>query len=93
MRTLLPWVDAAERAGVYVVLDLQPGRSDFLTQAKQYESCCAGRGSGSRSTPSGGSGRQEKPLAQIGHVGIDEINGVGAWLAGLVREHDLPPKV
>ena len=31
-----PWVDAARAAGVYVVLDLQPGRTDFLTQAKLY---------------------------------------------------------
>jgi hypothetical protein len=32
-------------------------------------------------------------LKQIGSVGIDEVNRVGAWLAALVREHDLPPKV
>ena len=33
---LRPWVDAAGAAGVYVMLDLQPGRTDFLTQAKLY---------------------------------------------------------
>ena len=33
-----PYVDAAKAAGLYVVLDLQPGRTDFLTQAKRYES-------------------------------------------------------
>ncbi|MBA3339563.1 MAG: hypothetical protein H0T54_07465, partial [Geodermatophilaceae bacterium] len=31
--SLQPWVDAAGAAGIYVVLDLQPGRTDFLTQA------------------------------------------------------------
>src|SRR5215216_6262572 len=36
--TLQPWVKAAQAAGVYVVLDLQPGRTDFLSQAKIYES-------------------------------------------------------
>lgn len=35
---LRPWVQAAQRAGVYVVLDAQPGRSDFLSQAKRYAS-------------------------------------------------------
>jgi hypothetical protein len=35
---LRPWVEAAGEAGVYVVLDLQPGRADFLTQAQRYES-------------------------------------------------------
>ena len=38
---LRPWVDAAGQAGVYVVLDLQPGRTDFLTQAKRYEELLA----------------------------------------------------
>ncbi len=33
---LRPYVDAAKAAGIYVVLDLQPGRTDFLTQAKRY---------------------------------------------------------
>lgn len=26
-------------------------------------------------------------------MGVDEVNQVGAWLADLVRTHDLPPKV
>ncbi len=38
IKDLLPLVDAAEKAGVYVILDLQPGRTDFLVQAKAYES-------------------------------------------------------
>ena len=32
-----PWVEVAAANGLYVVLDLQPGRTDFLTQAKLYE--------------------------------------------------------
>ncbi|OLT14098.1 hypothetical protein BJF78_20090 [Pseudonocardia sp. CNS-139] len=51
---LRPWVEAARTAGVYVVLDLQPGRTDFLTQARRYATCSRSRTSGSRSTPSGG---------------------------------------
>ena len=34
---LRPWVDAAREQGVYVIIDLQPGRTDFLTQAQLYE--------------------------------------------------------
>ena len=30
-------VEAAAEHGVYVVLDLQPGRQDFLSQAQQYQ--------------------------------------------------------
>ena len=36
-----PWVDAAGAAGFYVVLDLQPGHADFLTQAMRYEELLA----------------------------------------------------
>ena len=36
-----PWVDAAGAAGFYVVLDLQPGHTDFLTQAMRYEELLA----------------------------------------------------
>ena len=34
---LRPWIEAAGEAGLYVLLDLQPGRTDFLTQARLYE--------------------------------------------------------
>ena len=47
------WVDAAAAAGLLVVLDLQPGRTDFLTQAKRYESYWRNPTSAWRSTPSG----------------------------------------
>ena len=90
---LLPWVEAAEAADTYVVLDLQPGRSDFLTQAKAYEELLRRPWVGLALDPEWRLQPGEKPLRQIGHVDVDEINEVGAWLAGLVREHDLPPKV
>ncbi|WP_423257634.1 hypothetical protein, partial [Escherichia coli] len=34
---LMPWIEAAEANDIYVVLDLQPGRTDFVTQAQRYE--------------------------------------------------------
>ncbi len=90
---LLPWVEAAERAGVYVVLDLQPGRTDFLTQAKAYEELLRRPWVGLALDPEWRLRPDQVHLKQIGSVGIDEVNAVGAWLAGLVRTHDLPPKV
>ena len=54
---LRPWVDAAGEAGVYVVLDLQPGRTDFLTQAKRYEELLARPHVGLASIPNGGCSR------------------------------------
>ncbi len=90
---LRPWVQTAKKAGVYVVLDLQPGRSDFLDQAKAYESLLREPHVGLALDPEWRLGPSEKPLQQIGHVDVDEVNRVGRWLADLVREHDLPPKV
>ena len=90
--TLLPWVQAAERAGVYVVLDLQPGRADFLTQAKQYEPLLRRPWVGLALDPEWRLGPKEKPLRQIGHVASTRSTGSAAWLAELVREHDLPPE-
>jgi hypothetical protein len=90
---LLPWVEAAEQNDTYVVLDLQPGRDDFLTQAKAYEELLRRPWVGLALDPEWRLQPGEKPLQQIGHVDIDEVNAVGAWLAALVREHDLPPKV
>ncbi len=90
---LLPYVEAAEDAGAYVVLDLQPGRTDFLTQAKLYESLLRRPWVGLALDPEWRLRPDQKHLEQIGSVGIDEVNEVGAWLAELVRTHDLPPKV
>jgi hypothetical protein len=93
VEVLEPWVDAAAEAGVYVVLDLQPGRTDFLTQAKAYESLLRRAHVGLALDPEWRLRPGQVHLRQIGSVGIEEVNGVGAWLAELVRDEDLPPKV
>lgn len=88
-----PWVDAAREAGIYVVLDLQPGRSDFLTQAKEYEQLLLEPHVGLALDPEWRLGPNERHLVRIGHVEAAEINSVSDWLATLVRENDLPQKV
>jgi hypothetical protein len=90
---LLPWVEAAEEAGIYVVIDLQPGRTDFLTQAEHYEPLLRRPFVGLALDPEWRLKPGQRHLRQIGSVAIAEVNRVGAWLAALVREHDLPPKV
>ncbi len=90
---LRPWVDAAGRAGVYVVLDLQPGRTDFLTQAQRYEELLAEPHVGLALDPEWRLGPDQRHMAQIGSVTDDEVNAVAAWLAGLTRERRLPQKL
>jgi len=93
LATLTPLVDAAEKAGVYVVLDLQPGRSDFLTQAKRYRSLLERPHVGLALDPEWRLTKRQKHLAQIGSVSADEINRTGAWLADLTRDSSLPQKL
>jgi hypothetical protein len=88
-----PFVDAAKAAGVYVVLDLQPGRTDFLTQAKRYEELLAEPHVGLALDPEWRLKPNQQHLTQIGSVGVDEINGVVDWLATLTRERTLPQKL
>ena len=90
---LEPWVKAAEDAGFYVVLDLQPGRTDFLTQAKLYEPLLKRPTVGLALDPEWRLKPNEKHLVSVGQVGVDEVNKVGAWLADLVKANKLPPKV
>lgn len=91
--TLTPWLDAARDAGVYTVLDLQPGRSDFLTQAKEYAGLLKRPGVGLALDPEWRLGPDEVPLQRVGSVDVSEINVTAAWLAGLTKQYRLPQKL
>ena len=93
VESIEPYVDAAAQAGVYVVLDLQPGRTDFLTQAKLYESLLDRPNVGLALDAEWRLGPDQVPLRQIGSVSADEVNATSAWLADLVVQHALPPKM
>ena len=88
-----PWIEAAGRAGIYVTLDLQPGRMDFLTQAKRYTDLLRMPHVGLALDPEWRLKPNQVHLTQIGSVGADEVNRTSAWLAGLVRDNNLPQKV
>lgn len=90
---LRPWVETAADHGLYVVLDLQPGRTDFLTQARRYEELLRLPHVGLALDPEWRLGPDEMHLRQIGSVGAAEINEVARWLAGIVREEALPQKL
>ena len=93
LSVLRPWVDGATKAGLYVVLDLQPGRSDFLTQAKRYAALLVLPHVGLALDPEWRLTRHQRPLRQIGSVDIAEINRTADWLAALTRKHSLPQKL
>ncbi|MHA6525821.1 hypothetical protein [Tessaracoccus sp. G1721] len=90
---LLPYIEAAEAAGIYCVLDLQPGHTDFLTQAKRYEELLKRPTVGLALDPEWRLKPGQRHMTIIGQVTVEEVNATGAWLADLVAANGLPPKV
>ncbi len=88
-----PWIETAAANDMYVVLDLQPGRTDFLTQAMMYEEFLLLPHVGLALDPEWRLKPHQVHLQQIGTVDAAEINQVVEWLAGLVRENALPQKL
>lgn len=93
VESVRPWVDAAGAAGLYVILDLQPGRTDFVAQAELYRPLLELPHVGLALDPEWRLGPGEVHLTQIGSVGIDEVNRVVGWLADLTAEKRLPQKL
>jgi hypothetical protein len=87
------WIRFAGENGMYVVLDLQPGREDFLTQAKQYEELLRLPYVGLALDPEWRLLPDQVHLRQVGHVTAAEVNTVVDWLATLVRDNGLPQKL
>ncbi|MFL6130382.1 MAG: hypothetical protein ACJ73E_15130 [Mycobacteriales bacterium] len=90
---LRPWVEKAGAAGMYVVLDLQPGRTDFLTQARRYEPLLRLPHVGLALDPEWRLKPGQQHLTQIGSVTAAEVNSVYRWLADLTAAATLPQKV
>ena len=83
----------AEIHDAYIVLDLQPGRSDFLTQAKRYEDLLMLPNVGLALDPEWRLKPNQVHLQQVGRVDATEVNTVIHWLADLVRDNGLPQKM
>ena len=91
--SLRPWVRAAAAAGMYVILDLQPGRASLLAQAKEYRSLLKLPDVGLALDSEWKLAPGQLPLHQIGSVSISEVNSVASWLAGLTARYRLPQKL
>lgn len=90
---LRPYIDRAAEAGLYVVLDLQPGRTDFLTQAREYEELLREPHVGLALDPEWRLRPDQFHLRQVGSVEAAEVQLVVDWLADLTRENGLPEKL
>ena len=93
IETFQAWVDFAGENDMYVVLDLQSGRDDFLSQAVQYEELLKLPYVGLALDPEWRLEDDQVHLEQIGSVGGAEVNQVIDWLGDLVRDNGLPQKM
>lgn len=90
--TILSW---AKEINAIVFIDIQAGLSDVMTEVKHYEQFLAlpnvHLGLDPEFAMNGKGGK--KPGTVVGSLSADEINEVGDYLANLVKENNLPPKI
>ena len=87
------YLRAARKAKALLVLDIQPGRSDFYTEATRLERWLSEPDVGLALDPEWRMGPDQVPGKVIGSVEAREVNAVSAWLAGLVTRNKLPQKL
>jgi hypothetical protein len=93
MSKIQTYVDQARRNKVLVILDLQPGRGNFLPQAKQLEKFLIQPHVGLALDPEWRMPPGKVPGKTIGTVSSAEVNSVSAYVSGLVTKHNLPEKL
>ena len=81
------------RRKALLLLDIQPGRSDFFTETTRLERWLREPDVGLALDPEWRVGAGEVPGQVIGRVDAREVNADSAWLAQLVERDDLPEKL
>jgi len=76
-----------------LILDIQPGRQDFLTVVKRYEQFLLKPNVGVALDSEWRMAPDQIPAKVRGHVTAEEVNAVTAYLSKLTVSHGLPQKV
>jgi hypothetical protein len=87
------YLKAARKAKALLLLDIQPGRSDFFTETTRLRKWLEEPDVGLALDPEWRMGPGEVPGKVIGKVGAREVNATTAWLAQLVKRKNLPQKL
>ena len=91
--TIGRYLRAARRAKALLILDIQPGRSDFFTETVRLRRWLEQPDVGLALDPEWRMQPGQVPGTVIGAVGAREVNATSAWLAQLVKQHNLPEKL
>ncbi len=92
-RDIRRYLAAARRAKALLVLDIQPGRGDFLTEVRRYERFLREPDVGLALDAEWSMRPGQVPGETIGSTDAATINRVSAWLDGLVTRKRLPQKL
>ena len=87
------YLTAARKARALLVLDIQPGRSDFFTEATRLRKWLREPDVGLALDPEWHVQAGQVPGQVIGSVSAREVNATSAWLSQLVAERKLPEKL
>jgi hypothetical protein len=87
------YLRAARRHRALLLLNIQPGRSEFLPEVKAYRKWLTEPDVGIALDPEWAMDPGQVPGRAYGHTTGAELDGVAAYLSDLVQAHHLPEKV
>jgi hypothetical protein len=91
--TIRRYLRAARQAKALLLLDIQPGRSDFFTETTRLKKWLKEPDVGLALDPEWRVADGEVPGQVIGRVASREVNATSAWLDQLVERNGLPEKL
>jgi hypothetical protein len=87
------YLDVARKHHQLFLLDIQPGRRDFMSAVKPWRDLLSQPDVGLALDAEWRMDPGDVPGTVIGHVGAPEVNQVLDWVADLTKTADLPQKV
>jgi hypothetical protein len=93
MGAIRPYMDAVRAVRGLLILDIQPGRADFMSEIKVYEQLLREPDVGLALDPEWHVGPAGVPGQVIGTVDARTVNEVVDYLSGLVDRYHLPQKL
>jgi hypothetical protein len=87
------YLAAARRVDGLLLLNIQPGRADFLPEVKVYERWLREPDVGLALDPEWAVGPGQVPGEVFGRTSGQELDQVARYVAGIVQRYDLPEKV
>jgi len=87
------YLRAARKAKALLLLDIQPGRGDFLSEVQRLERWLQEPDVGIALDPEWHVGPDAVPGKVIGSVTADEVNAVTDYIGRFIVDHNLPEKL